>query len=359
MKLANTTQDVAKLVNTCFGEDEIQVALIVRSTYQVSDGGLVASYDDPWPIAEEPIDTDCGLMAPEMPYLTGGVDVLLGGRVHARGGRQAMLDVELQVGRQFRRRVAVFGDRTWVRQGQQLVPSAPKPFSSMPLSYARAFGGLSDTDYGKVPFPANPDGVGFYSGQEEAVGQPLPNLEDPLHPVTHAASPAQQTPAPVGLGYYPMDGALRALDSVDMSEPDGSIYHKLSPRYFNQAHPNMIIDAAKVPEPGDIVRLTYGRRDGDLEFEWPDRPLHVHMQLEDAHYLFPLHIDQLGIVAGADRVFFSHRVVLRYRVIAKERRLITLHEGPVPDAVPSHYIQRWSDDWDADWWDQPDPTAIS
>jgi hypothetical protein len=356
MQLRNLTNHPAELLRgvSARGEDRMLGCVIARRTYRVRAGALVPTPDEPWPIGPEPADTPLGQKPGDKGVYSGGVDVLVGGRVRAPGGAlAARLDVEIEVGRRFRRRVAVFGDRTWAPDKEgKLVPSAPEPFLSMDLTYERAFGGQAPTEYGvSMPFAANPAGKGFYLSAASAAGKPLPNLEDP----DHLIATIDNQPDPVGLGYYPMEGSLRPLAALDHPVARAISTRSLGPAnaaqvageqvrpemvkpiMFNAAHPDMIIEAGKGPEPGDRIRLSHGLKDGDLEFLLPEIALHVHVQLEGREYVFPLHLDQIGLVAGEGRVMLSSRCVFEYRLVKGERRFVTLHEGAAPAGVPANY----------------------
>ncbi|AUX42813.1 uncharacterized protein SOCE26_042470 [Sorangium cellulosum] len=347
MKLRNETRHPALLLRTASArsDDHMLGCAIARPTYRVAGGALVGTPDEPWPISGEPAATALGKMPGDKPFYMGGIDVLLGGKVRQPGGAaRPRLDVELEVGRSFRRRIAVLGDRTWVPgAGGTLVPSEPEPFVSMELDYGRAFGGTCPTDYGlDMPFTPNPAGRGFYLDAKRALGKPLPNLEDP----NRLLRSFDDTPDPVGLGYYPGEGALRvkAATSAAMPEPsrlapdrapEVKVGHRnILPTFFNMGHPGMMIEAGGEPRPGDGIRLTHGLRGGDLAFVMPDLRMHIHVQLEGREYVFPMHLDQIGIVAGEGRVFFSLRCVFEYHVRKEERRTATLHDGPTPAVIP-------------------------
>jgi hypothetical protein len=299
MKLRNTTEHTAALLRgvSARGEDRMLGCVIVRRTYRVRAGALVPTPDEPWPLGPEPAETPLGRMPGDKGVYSGGIDVLVGGVVRQPGGDlRPRLDVEIEVGRLFRRRIAVFGDRTW-QPGKdgKLVKSDPKPFISMELRYERAFGGSVMTEYGiALPFQPNPGGRGFCMTAKDALGQPLPNLEDP----NKLIESIDDQPDPVGLGYYPSDGSLRPLASVDHPAVKAIADRTMSPAtqasgrepirpeqvkpiLFNGAHPVMIIEPGKGPQPGDRVRVSHGMRDDDLAFLMPDTALHVHVQLED------------------------------------------------------------------------------
>jgi len=375
MKLDNRTGAQAELLTTASArsEDHQLGCVVARPTFRVERGELVPAPDEPWPISMKPTDTPLGQMPGDKPFYMGGVDVLIGGAVRQPDGvPRPRLDVELTAGRTFRRRIAVLGERRWERGPDgALRASEPLPFVTMDLRYERAFGGEAENDHGPpMPYAANRRGKGFYLDAARAEGGELPNLEDP----NQLVASIDDLPEPVGLGYYPLDGALRVnsavdhpiarakvttvarpgipLPSLDPGAMEPIRTTEILPTFFNMAHPRMVIPAGKEPKPGDLVSLSHGVRGGDLAFVMPALALHVHVQLAERQYVFPLHLDQIGLVAGEGRVFFSLRCVFEYRLVKGERRRATLHEGPVPDPIPEAYRIAWKDRWDKGWWDE-------
>ncbi|NUP06048.1 MAG: DUF2169 domain-containing protein [Polyangiaceae bacterium] len=103
-------------------------------------------------------------------------DVLLVGNAHARDGIPTIAtEVRVRVGK-WQKRVAVFGDRRWTRVLGGLRLGKPEPFTSMPLSYERAFGGAGHRE--------NPVGVGAERLAGALESTPVPNLEDRQDPLT-------------------------------------------------------------------------------------------------------------------------------------------------------------------------------
>ncbi|MDR2123654.1 MAG: DUF2169 domain-containing protein [Desulfovibrio sp.] len=95
-----------------------------------------------------------------------GGEVLVAGFCRAPGKKPVpALEVSFRVG-QTGRRLAVFGDRERLPGGGL---SDPIPFTALPLTWDRAFGGPD--------FPANPQGRGLGGGNKTA--PQLPNVEDP------------------------------------------------------------------------------------------------------------------------------------------------------------------------------------
>lgn len=120
-------------------------------------------------------------------------ELLVAGAACAKRGTQttaAGVRVELKRGERVlvNKLLNVVGDRTWERFGM----SQAAPFSSMPVSWSRAFGG--------VDYDANPVGRGLAPVEENgAKVHRLPNVEDPASPIT---GPGDR-PTPVGFG--PLD----------------------------------------------------------------------------------------------------------------------------------------------------------
>ncbi|AGP36738.1 DUF2169 family type VI secretion system accessory protein [Sorangium cellulosum] len=93
-------------------------------------------------------------------------EVLLSGKAYPPGGAAPVCSVRLRLG-PIDKRLAVLGDRMW-KLG---VPTEPAPFSEMPLTWSRAFGGKG--------FAKNPVGRGV-APEKSGAGEVhfLPNVED-------------------------------------------------------------------------------------------------------------------------------------------------------------------------------------
>ena len=96
-------------------------------------------------------------------------EFLIAGRAMAKKPVQAM-HVAVTVG-EVSRFLSIFGDRHWENTAEGPVFSQPIPFTEMPLTSERAFGGEGFID--------NPTGCGFYPADvRDQVGSlPLPNIE--------------------------------------------------------------------------------------------------------------------------------------------------------------------------------------
>jgi hypothetical protein len=115
-------------------------------------------------------------------------DVLLNATAYAPGGRPtSRVEVGAAIG-DWSKSFAVVGDRVWEAMGPGIGSSAPIPFTTMPISYDRAFGGVDQfhEDPAKhAAYMANPAGRGFHSQlvKEWVHGTPLPNTEEIGQPV--------------------------------------------------------------------------------------------------------------------------------------------------------------------------------
>lgn len=277
MKLIDKAEVFARIIDTRMGEDRIRAAVIARPTFRVEGGALVPTPDEPWPVSTLPIATACGLLPGDTPFLSGGIDVLLGGTVDAPSGSpREPLSVDLRVGSSFRRRFLV------------------------PL---------------------------------DARGEEYCRLDAPGH---------------FGRGYHPPgpDRFPGCAAHLDLGIAGRSALERISPLAFNQAHPTMIVAFEEAPRPGQIVALTHGLPGGeDLRFAMPELALHAHIQASGERAIRGLRLDQIGLVAGEARVFFSLRTAFEYRLVPGERPSITLHIGPAPEVHGTGV----EDDWDLDW----------
>ena len=110
-------------------------------------------------------------------------DVLLNGSAYAPDGRPVdRVTVSFRVGT-MRKSFDVVGDRVWQVIALSIGASAPKPFTKLPISYDRAFGGVDKSKGDPATFrwyPTNHAGVGWhdYLDTKFVDGSPVPNTEE-------------------------------------------------------------------------------------------------------------------------------------------------------------------------------------
>lgn len=134
---------------------------------------MAPEYRDPDNPAESSLTYDMDLVRTKTT-----TDVLLTGHAYVPQGTPTKeFEVALRVG-PIVKRLAVIGDRKWV--GTTM--SRPLPFTQMPVTYERAYGGF-DPQLRETESPAwdarNPIGTGFAKSAEAIDGQMLPNIEHP------------------------------------------------------------------------------------------------------------------------------------------------------------------------------------
>lgn len=179
-------------------------------------------------------------------------DVLLVGSAHTPFGRpQRYVDVSIAVG-PVRKLLRVFGERRWsftdVKHVAPIV-AGPADFSVMPLTWARAYGGIDKRAELRPDVPAfrpwcaqNFQGQGFCGAYsiESIHERPLPNLEDPRSLISGWNS----YPRPAGCGYYPRNSEPRVRYQGTY---DDQWKAELAPRppkdfcfdYYNAADPEL------------------------------------------------------------------------------------------------------------------------
>jgi hypothetical protein len=187
-------------------------------------------------------------------------DVVLVGAAHAPGGRPApSFGASMSVGK-LKKVVQVSGDRVWAGGILGQVPSDPVPAASVPLTFERAYGGRHDLEGGRfLAEMRNPVGVGFRGkrGNAEMKGTPVPNVEDPRHPIRSASD----APPPAGFGYVAPSWLPRALlagtyDEAWRKKRAPYFPSDIDPRFFQAVSPDQIYPGHLVGgEPVELINL--------------------------------------------------------------------------------------------------------
>lgn len=319
MDLTNQTGLPAFLMRTVIDQRRIASAVFARVTYDLRpDGTLARRPEQTWIVSRPPWEGPKGPMPSDEVFHRGGVDVFVFGQAWTPRGRPAEASlVRVTVGRALDAKIFVFGDRVWHGRGRSLKASPPRPFTTMPLDLAHAYGGRFVWDGLEVAYPSNPSGKGFARDAEDAAGKPLPNLEDP----DHLLRAWNDAPDPVGVGVRPASFEPHFRTTVKFDEK--GILRNLSPRFFNAAFPAMIADRV---EPGDLVTVEGVSPDGPLRFTIPPPPLSVDLGIGGARLTRPLAVDQIGVEAEERRVFIAYRFPFRYTIVPRQTRFCVLRE---------------------------------
>ncbi len=163
-------------------------------------------------------------------------EVLVTGRAYAPGGEpQPAVAARVQLGK-VDKQLYVVGDRRWTRAG---TATDPVPFTQMPITWSRAFGGAG--------FDKNPRGAGVGPVEDPETGEayhPLPNVENPKKLIK---SPSDR-PDPVGFGAMDISLPQRqqnmgTYDQKWLEERYPGYAEDLDWSVFNTASPDQWIDA--------------------------------------------------------------------------------------------------------------------
>lgn len=203
---SNTTGMLAGLTVATDKEGRDHCVVVVKGTFTVGAGGKseLAEDQEPFVYADQhygdPATTsiryECDF-ARHKPK----ADIIVNGKAVSPTGKPVThLTVTLEAAG-LKKEIRVLGDRRWEGGMLGFRPTDPEPFVEMPLLYERAFGG-SDHTHEKPKHHGtelrNPVGVGFHKNSDRKAieGSPLPNLEDPRHPIGKWSD----APPPVGFG---------------------------------------------------------------------------------------------------------------------------------------------------------------
>jgi hypothetical protein len=244
--------------------------VMVKASFSIADK-LTLTDEQAKPVAADVYWTEPGKSSLKYAsdFHTGkpATDIIMLGHACTPGKQEAtQLDVQVSVG-QVNKAVRVYGDRQW-RDGQM---TRPATFTTMPMVYERAYGGVRFVD-GRLAESEtrNPVGRGFAGSRktEEMNGVPLPNLEDPSNLI---ASPQDQ-PAPACFAasapnWQPRVGFAGTYDEKWQTTRAPYLPEDFDKRFLNVAHPDLVYP--DYLQGGESVRITNMHPRGDLDFEVP------------------------------------------------------------------------------------------
>jgi hypothetical protein len=342
MDLINTTGLPAELrVTLDFEKPDARVGcLTAKATFEVgADRTLRLDTDSPVELLGEDTETTLGVMPSDLPIRRGPqFEVWMLGAAYAQGGAPTSeMVVTLSVANRSAS-LRVVGDRQWWAGPNGPVLSPPAPFSRMPLTWERAFGGsaevwLDERSTTQVAHPMNPRGRGFDPTRDvQALGRVVyaapgyprtdyvrlaPNLEDPSHPIrvpTDAPEPLCFAPPPMDCGI-----ASRRMAEVFQLPEEQRPY--LSEVAGLRALPAWVFDAAPLGHP---ATLTGCRPDGDFAFVIPGTVPVMDYVLGDRTGSRPLVPQSMMILPEERRFYIVYRHFFMMRADAGQERSVRL-----------------------------------
>ena len=163
-----------------------------------------------------------------------GTDIIINGHVYGQGQKEALCGFDLG---DLKKRLAVFGQRFWVKRLTGYRITEPRPFTKIPLLYDYAFGGsYEDPGKDRIHFKENPIGTGF--GPLPTDKAHLPHIEYPGNLIRSF----KNKPTPAGLGAIPRSWKQRAIHAGTYDENWKSQRFPSEPLDFNSRFYNAVPD---------------------------------------------------------------------------------------------------------------------
>ncbi len=240
-------------------------------------------------------------------------DVLLTGSAHAPEGREVTrLRAGLRVG-PMEKVFDVVGDRIWRAGLSGIGASAPLHFTSMPISYDVAYGGVdrnSDDLAEHDAYSLNPVGRGWHKHLKNAWvdGKPLPNTEEVGKPV---GSPSDKhrpmSLGPLGRGWHQRARYAGTYDQKWLDDVFPFLPADFDERYYQAAPEDQQIPHPKAPI--DVL-LSGFTADGARQFTLPyfDPPVQVFPRRGERENLLAT-LDTLAFEPDLDRFTMTWRAV--------------------------------------------------
>jgi len=304
--------------------------VLLRATFTLEPAPELAAAQLPPAIADE---YHGGATASSLRYASDwhvgkpATDVVLVGSAHAPNGRPV---TSLLVGMVVNRRAKaarVFGDRVWTGMGGF---TEPQPFTEVPLTWERAFGGSHVLGTGEVlAEERNPVGAGFpgkWSAAERA-GALLPNVEDPAHLLTSFGD----RPDPVGFGFvasgwWPRRGLAGTYDGAWLQTRAPYLPEDCDPRFFCAAPRDQVFEPRL--SGGEPIELLGVHPAGPLQFALPAWDLEGAARIAGSIERRPLSLETVLIEPDAGRLSLTFRAVFPWVKTALRLESIRIEGRP-------------------------------
>jgi hypothetical protein len=341
LELFNLTPYVADRFLGMDADGLERLVVVVKATYTLEDvpsGGRprLAATQQPLVVADqyagEP-DASSLLQASEIVATKPSADYAILGCAYPKGGRPAPEAlVSVRVG-PLRKGLLAIGERVWVKTLGSIGPTAPRPFSRLPLVYERAYGGKDPSTTPAAWWPDNPVGIGFRTKASRLPvdGARLPNLEDPAARFT---APNERTRT-VCLSPIPPSWSSRARHAgtfdqrwrrqrmpLPPSDFDARFHHAVPP---DQVLPGFLAG-------GEPIVLAGVRPEGGYGFALPALHPEISIQVGGAREAPPVQCDTLVVDCEAQRLTLVARASLVVQGRVPRLRWIKVQEPGLAQA---------------------------
>lgn len=278
MNLLNATEMPAAWTMATDPSAREHVVVVVKGTFAIrGDGGPVEGLPVEQQVPLVMADTFTGAPGYSAPLLEADFclrkarcDVLVNGTAYAPEGRAVeRVRVGVKIGA-WQKAFDVVGDRIWEQRGGQLSPSPGNRFTTSPVTYDCAFGGVDDLEPERSSaYMENPVGRGYgvMRPPERYLGRRLCNTEDPRHPVTQPwGAYRPMSLGPVGRGWQPRLGYAGTYDQNWIDHVFPFLPADFDERHYQAAPADQQIDE---PKGGEEVVLLNLIPEGRTRFRLP------------------------------------------------------------------------------------------
>lgn len=270
LQLKNSTKFKANMA-VFPNEDAIDTLfVIVKATFNI--GKEITLADEQAPVTEADIYwTEPGKSsikyASEFHIDKPSTDIIMLGHACALDMKEVNeLDVGLSVGN-IHKHVKIFGDRQWKNGGI----TYPQRFTTMPMVYEKAYGGVHLVDDKiELAIASNPVGKGYVGKRqrEEIDGLQLPNIEDPDTRI----STIEDQPVPACFSYVapnwqPRSGYAGTYDEPWRKNRAPYLPKDFNKRFYNTAHPDLV--CPEFLQGGEPIKIFGMHPRGVIESEIP------------------------------------------------------------------------------------------
>lgn len=318
MELINSTRMAAGYALGVEPSGRELLVVVVKGTFRipVEPGAPLQLHEEQLPlIMSDEFFGEPGLSAPkyEVDFAPRKryCDVLLNGQAYAPGGRACeRVTVGLKVGERSKS-FDVVGDRAWFMSGGPAA-TKPNPFTTMPISYDRAFGGADlrhEDRQQHAAFMPNPSGRGFHKHLKPSwlENSPLPNTEEQRAGITRPDGDYRPMSfGPIGRHWQPRYRYAGTYDQSWLDNVFPFLPADFSELYYQAAPPDQQL---KLPVGEQSVALLNLTADGRRDFTLPHFAAPI--------YVFPRHGKREELTALTDTIVIEpdlERVTLTWRI---------------------------------------------
>ncbi|CAH2396618.1 DUF2169 family type VI secretion system accessory protein [Mesorhizobium escarrei] len=268
--------------------------IAIKASFEIDPDGKQRLLKDQTPVNLAPIygsDPNELLDETDLNLEKKHTDILVEGHVYAPGGRPNIESVaRIKVG-DVDKTIKVTGDRVFMPGAVSVRMSRPEPFTKMPISWRRTYGG-TDMEASKPNWDQrNPVGTGFAVDPQRLISKTGPNFEYPDAPYRD-----HKSGKPAGFGPVARHWEPRIKHAGTYGEEWEQTRDPLLPRDFSRTFFQCAPEDQQTKEPlvgYELVQLGNFSADGFLQFLLPRITFNITTQFygrpDQTHGEAPIH----------------------------------------------------------------------